>query len=302
MHFSISALILIALLLILFSSLFSLAEIAVMSINRYRLRHLVRQENRAAIRVSKLLERPDRLLGAILIGDTFADILASAIATDVAVRLFGASGVIISAIVITVLVLIVGQMIPKTLAAIYSQQIALAASRPLRVFLNIIYPLVISLNAISNGVLKLFGAKPQKHGIEHLSTEELRTLVYEAGGRIPAGHKSMLLRILDLGKVTVEDVMVPRTEIIGLDIESDWEIVLSELLKSTHTRLPVYSDSIDKLHGILHLRTALHLLAKNNLNRETLLAAVEEAYFIPEGTFLNVQLLNFRREHLRSGA
>jgi Mg2+/Co2+ transporter CorB len=301
MHLSVTILIVIALLLILFSSLFSLAEISVMSINRYRLRHLVRQNNRAAIRVSGLLERPDRLLGAILIGDTFADILASAIATDVSVRMFGAPGVVIAAVVVTLLVLLLGQMIPKTLGAIYSQQIALAASIPLKFFLKLIYPLVIILNGVSNSVIHAFGAKPQRPGVEHLSTEELRTLVYEAGGRIPAGHKSMLLRILDIGKVTVEDVMVSRTEILGLDIEADWETVLSDLLKSHHTRLPVYSDSIDQLHGILHLRTALHLLAKNNLNRETLLHALEDAYFIPEGTALNTQLLNFRHEHKRSG-
>lgn len=288
-------------LLILTSSLFSLAEIAIMSINRYRLRHLVKEKNAAAKLVSRLLERPDRVLGAILIGDTFADILATSLATMFAVHLLGEGGVMIAAVCMTILVLIFGQMVPKTLAALYPQQIALTSALPLTLFLKLIYPLVWIINMLSNGIIKLFGFSIHKRHIEHLSPEELRTLVYEAGGRIPASHKGMLLRILDLGEVTVEDVMVPRSEIEGIDLDGKWEDIIELLHNTRLEHLPAYNGDIDQLQGMLSVRQAIYLMAQGTLNPQTIQSAIKEAYFIPEGTSLNTQLLNFRHTHRRNG-
>lgn len=287
--------------LIFASSLFSLAEIAVMSVNRYRLRHLVREKNPNAMLVSHLLERPDRLLGAILIGDTFSDILATSLATVIAVDFFGHAGVMIAAIAMTLLVLIFGQMIPKTLAALFPQKIALTSAFPLTIFLRLIYPLVWFINSISNTILGIFNVHISKHITEHLSAEELRTIVYESGGRIPASHKGMLLRILDLGEVTVEDVMIPRNDIIGIDLDESWESNLELLHTSRLEYLPVYHGSVDHLQGVFSVRRALYAIGQGRFDREILLKMIEEAYFIPEGTSLNIQLLNFRHNHQRMG-
>lgn len=287
--------------LVVASSLFSLAEIAVMSVNRYRLRHLVREKDSNAMLVSKLLERPDRLLGAILIGDTFSDILATSLATVIAVSFFGRSGVMIAATVMTLLVLVFGQMIPKTLAALYPQKIALTSAMPLTIFLRLIYPLVWFINVISNTILGLFNVHVHKHHIEHLSAEELRTIVYESGGRIPASHKGMLLRILDLGEVTVEDVMVPRSDIVGIDLDEPWHDNLELLHSSRLEYLPVYHGSVDHLQGVLSVRRAIYAFGQGRFDQTILLEMIEEAYFIPEGTSLNTQLLNFRHNHQRMG-
>lgn len=302
MHFSISTLWAILIFLVVLSAFFSLAEIAVMSVNRYRLRHLAQQKNLAAQRVSNFLERPERLLGAILLGDTFSDTLASAIATVLAVHFFGNSGVVIAAIAVTITVLIFGQMIPKTLGALYSQRIALTSALPLTILLKLLYPMVWVINGFSNGLLRLFGVKLAQNQLDHLTTEELRTLVYEAGSRIPAGHKNMLLRILELGKVTVEDVMVPRNEIIGINLDSDWDDIIKRLEHSANNRLPLYRDSINQVQGIIPLRTAVYWLMQGKLkDKETLVNLAEEPYFVPEATPLTTQLLNFRETKQRIG-
>lgn len=287
--------------LIVLSVFFSLAETALLSVNPYRVRHLVRQNNRLARRVQQLLERPDRMLGVILLCDTFADIFAAAIATMLALHYYGEKSVFAVTIALTLVVLVFGEIAPKTLATLYSLRIAQFSAWPLIILLRVLYPLVWLVNGIANGLLRLFGVRVQARTMEHLSHEELRTVVHEAGSRLPADYQTMVLHVLDLEEVAIEDIMVPRKEIVGIDLSEDWQTVVAQLATSEHNRLPIYHDDIDQVVGILHLRKALNLLAQGKLNKETLVAIAEEVYFIPEGTPLNTQLINFRRKQQRTG-
>lgn len=289
------------LILILVAAFFSGAETGIMSLNRYRLRYLVQHRHRGAKRVQKLLERPDRLLAIILIGNTFANILASAIATVIAGHLWGDTGIAVATVTLTLLILIFGEVAPKTLAALYPQRFAFFAAFPLQILMWLLFPLVWLANAIANGLLKLCNVEMRHTHLEHLSSEELRTVVREAGSLIPASHQEMLLKILDLGQVSVDEIMVQRNDVIGIDIEVPWEQVVAQLMHNQHNHLPVYSDSINQVHGILHIRNAVELLAKGQLSKEKLLSILHSPYFIPEGTPLNTQLLNFRQEKRRNG-
>jgi len=272
-----------------------------MSLNRYRLRHLARKKHRVASRVFKLLERTDRLLGVILIGNTFANIFASSIMTVIAVHYFGDLGIALAAVFLTLVILIFAEMAPKTLAALNPQKIAFPISLPLEILLKVLYPLVWLANGVVNGLLRLFGIKMQGRVLEQLSREELRTVVHEAAGKISSGRQGMLLSILDLEEVAVNDIMVPNGDIVGIDLNASWDAILALLNASQHTRLPVYKGSIDHVQGILHLRHALNLMASNRLNKSTLVSAAEEVYYVPEGTPLSVQLLNFQQAKCRVG-
>jgi len=292
-------LILLLVFLLVISGFFSASETCMMTLNRYRLRHLARQKVRAAIRVQKMLERPDRLLGVVLIGNTFANILASAIATMLAFRLYGEYGVFMATIILTLMVLIFSEIAPKTVAALYPQPLAFAASLPLKIMQKVLYPLVWLATTLVNTGLKIFRIKVGKHSIESFNMEELRTVVNEASARIPVTHQDMLLGILDLEKTHVDDIMVPRNEIVGIDLAHDWQSLLKQLITGQYTRLPIYQDDINNTLGILHLKDALYLLAKDKLNKDTLKQIIKPAYFVPEGTPLTTQLLNFRKEKTR---
>lgn len=298
---SVSTLLIILVVLIVCSAFFSGSEIGMMSLNRYRLRHLVRQKHKGAIRVNRLLSRIDRLLGVILIGNTFANILASAVATILAVRLWGNLGVAIATIGLTLIVLIFAEIAPKTVAAMYSQRIAFLVAIPLAILLKLLYPLVWFANMLASGFLRLCGIDTKQQHTEHLSGEELRTVVRESGVLIPQEHKEMLTSILDLEKVTVEDIMVPRSEIIGIDLNEPWEDILQQLENSQHTRLPLYNDDINQVQGIVHLRDVLGLIVDEDLSKETLIEAAHGSYFVPEATPLHTQLLNFQSAKCRSG-
>lgn len=287
--------------LIALSVFFSLSETAMLSVNPYRIRYLVRQNNHLALRVQRLLERPDRMLGVILFCDTFADIFASAIATLLAIHYLGDQGVLWVTIALTFVVLILGEIAPKTLATIYPLRIALFAAWPLTIFLRVLYPVIWLVNSIANGMLRVFGVRVKSRVMEHLSHEELRTVVHEAGSRLPADYRSMMLHVLDLEKATVEDIMVPRNDIVGIDLSDELPTIIEQLAQSQHTRLPIYREEIGQTVGMLHLRKVLNLLAQGTLTKEILLEIAEEPYFIPEGTPLNIQLINFRREKHRTG-
>lgn len=299
MFFSVHHLIFLFVALVVLSTFFSLAEAAMLSVNRYRLRHLMRQNHRTAKLVYRLLEHPDRLLSVILLCDTFADILASAIATLLAIHFWGEESIFLVTLAVTFVVLILGEIAPKTLAALYPEKISFIAVWPLFILSRILYPAVAVVNSIANSALRLVGVEVKQRTIDQLSHEELHTLLHEAGGRIPVDYQSILLKTLDLGKVTVEDIMVPRNEIIGINLNDDWETILQQLTESQHTRLPLYHETLDNISGFLHVRKILNLLAGEKLNKDTLQHAVEDAYFVLEGTSLNVQLLNFRREKRR---
>jgi Mg2+/Co2+ transporter CorB len=276
-----------------------------MSINRVRLQHQAEEGSKAALRILSLLERPDRLIGLILIGNNFVNILASAIATVLAVRIFGDAGVAIATGILTLVILIFAEVTPKTFAALYPERIAKPSSLILLPLLKIAYPLVWTTNLLSNGLLRLLGINPESSNRDRLTKEELRTLMMQSGHRIPARRHGMLLSILDLEKVQVDEIMVPRGEIIGLDLTDEVDELVNQLHSTQHTRLPVFTEEIENLIGILHARTALKLLDDPDLlSNETefknrLIELCEEPYFIPQSAALHTQLYNFQKERER---
>jgi len=272
-----------------------------LTLNKYRLKHLVKNKNRTAMRVSKLLERPDRLLGLILIGNNFVNILASAIATIIAVRIWGDAGVAIATAALTLIVLIFAEVTPKTMAALHPEKVAFAASWLLSILLKVFYPIVVFVNSLSNGLLRIFGVHTIQNDQNKLDSEELRTVVNEASGLIPAAHQEMLLSILDLEKVSVEDIMIPRNDVVGIDIEDSIEEIIEQVYNSRHTRMPVYNGELNKVIGILHSRRAATFLQDPNPSKAALLKATVEPYFIPESTSLNRVLLNFQKDHQQMG-
>ena len=286
--------------LLLFSAFFSSSETGMMAINRYRLRHLARKGNRSAKRTSALLERPDRLIGVILIGNNFVNILASALATIIAVRLWGDSGIAIATLGLTFFVLIFGEVTPKTVAAMYPEKVAFPASLVLVPLLKLLYPVVVLVNWICSLLMYPFGIRPGQESEDQLTSEELRTLVNESGLRLPTKRRGMLLGILDLEKVRVDDIMVPRNEISGIDIEDDLEEIIRQLKECQHTRVPVYRGDINNVIGMLHMRRIARLLSLKELNKAILLQETDEPYFIPESTALHTQLFNFQKARERT--
>jgi Mg2+/Co2+ transporter CorB len=288
-------------LLIFISAFFSGSETGLISLNRYRLRHLAKDGNPGAMRASTLLKRPDRLIGLILLGNNFVNILASSIATIIALRLLGDDGIMVATLLLTLVVLIFAEITPKTLAALHPERFAFPATLILKPMLRLLYPLVWLINTIPNGLLRLIGVSQEDMASHNISSEELRTVVNEAGAMIPQRHQKMLLSILDLEKVTVEDIMVPRSEISGIDMDDDWETLEKQLHTSQHTRLPVYRGDIDNVLGFVHLRNVLALRRQQELSKENLESLIRETYFIPEGTPLNTQLLHFQHQRRRIG-
>ncbi len=286
--------------LLLLSAFFSSSETGMMAINRYRLRHLARKGNRAAKRTSGLLDRPDRLIGVILIGNNFVNILASALATIIAVRLWGDSGIAIATLGLTFIVLIFGEVTPKTVAAMYPEKVAFPASMVLVPLLKILYPVVLLVNWICSLLMKPFGIRPGQEGEDQLTSEELRTLVNESGLRLPKKRRGMLLGILDLEKVHVDDIMVPRNEVYGIDIEDDIKEIIHQLRDCQHTRMPVYRGDINNIVGMLHMRKIARLLTLEEVNKATLLQETAEPYYIPESTPLHTQLFNFQKAKERT--
>lgn len=287
--------------LVLFSAFFSGSETGLISLNRYRLRHLSKDGNPGAIRANDLLKRPDRLIGLILLGNNFVNILASSIATIIALRLLGDDGIMVATLLLTLVVLIFAEITPKTLAALHPERIAFPATLILKPLLRLFYPLVWVLNTIPNALLRMLGVSQEEVDSHSISSEELRTVVNEAGAMIPRRHQKMLLNILDLEQVTVEDIMVPRNEIVGIDLEDDWDAILKHISTSQHTRLPVFHGDINNVVGFVHLRNVLSLQQRDELTRDDLLDVIRESYFIPEGTPLNTQLLNFQKQRRRIG-
>ncbi|OOE36369.1 MULTISPECIES: HlyC/CorC family transporter [Salinivibrio] len=289
-------------LLIVISGYFSGSETGMMAINRYRLRHLSKSGHSGAKRVEKLLTRPDRLIGLILIGNNLVNILASSIATVLGLRLYGDAGIAIATGVLTMVILVFAEVTPKTLAALYPERVSFISSFVLTILMKVFYPLVSFVNFITNGFLRMLGLGAKADGKDSLSTEELRTIVNEAGSLIPRRHQHMLLSILELEEVTVDDIMVPRNEITGININDDWKSIMRQFTHAPHGRMVLYRDTIDEVVGMLRVRKAYRLMVeKNEFNKETLLRAADEVYFIPEGTPLNVQMLKFQRNKQRIG-
>jgi Mg2+/Co2+ transporter CorB len=293
--------------LILLSAYFSSSETGMMSINRYRLKHLENEGHKGALRVQKLLQRPDRLIGLILIGNNLVNIAASSIATIICMRLFGHLGLgvatAITTLSLTLVILIFAEVTPKTLAALYPEKISFPSSLILLPLLTLLYPFVYLVNGICNGLLALMRVRPAGGGDDSnsLSREELRTVVHEAGAMIPKKHQDMLVGILDLEKVTAEDIMVPRSDIMAIDINDEWKDIQKQLVNAQHTRVLVYRDSIDDAVGFVHVRDALRLLSKDQFTKASLLRAVREIYFTPESTPLHTLMYKFQAAKERIG-
>ena len=287
--------------LVLVSGFFSGSETALMSLNRYRLRHKANNGDKAAQRTARLLENPDRLISLILLGNNFVNILASAIATVIALRVMGEPGIAVATGLLTLIILVFAEVTPKTFATRRAEQFAAIASAVYLPLMAVTYPLVASINWISSKILKLLNTEAISSEDEHLSSEELRTVLNETAGMIPQRHRDMLLNILDLGTVSVNDIMVPRNEIIGIDLDDPWDEVMKEITNSPHSRLLVYKENVDNVIGFIYLRKMLDALRSGKMTRENLEAVTRDAYYIPEGTTLTVQLLNFQREKRRVG-
>lgn len=295
-----SMLISVLIFLILVSGFFSGSETGLMSLNRYRLRHLADKKNKGALRAFRLLQKPDKLIGLILLGNNFVNILASAIATIIGIRLFGEAGVLFATIILTIIVLVFAEVTPKTLAAMHPEKFALPATLILEPLLRLLYPLVWFVNLSSKAIFKIFGIR-QPINSDKLSSEELRIVVNEAATMIPQGHQKMLLSILDLEKVTIDDIMVPRNELVGIDLDDEWSDIIKQLAETQHTRLPVFEGDIDHMVGMIHIRRALRFFHSDDSSKDDFRKIIREAYYVPTGTPLNTQLLNFQHERRRNG-
>jgi Mg2+/Co2+ transporter CorB len=293
--------------LLVLSAFFSGSETGLMTLNRYRVRHMAKAGHRGARLAEALLARPDRLIGTILVGNNIVNILAATVATVIALRVYEDFGISqelalsIGTIALTILILIFGEVTPKTMAALHPERVGLPAAYVYWGLRWILYPFVLLVNFFSNALLRLLGVSPEEAAQHSLSSEELRSVVAEAGAMIPQRHQKMLLSLLDLEKASVEDIMVPRNEIVGVDVTAPPEEIKAQLLGSEHTRLPLYHGSIDDLKGIIHLRNAQKVIATDPLDVAELLRSSREPYFIPAGTPLNQQLLNFQNQKRRIG-
>ena len=281
--------------LLCLSAFFSSAETGMMALNRFKLKHLVKQRNKSAIRANKLLQRPDRLLGIILIGNNFVNILAAALTTILCLRLFGDSGVLIGSIILTMIVLIFAEVTPKTFAANYSEKVALPSSLILKFLQKLLYPLVWIVNFFSNSILKLLGVK-EKESEEDLSPEELKSILENSGDLIPSRYQEMLLSVLELDKISIDEVMIPKNEIIGIDLSKDIEEIGDFLKDSKKEFFPIFDQNLDDIKGIINLYGINSFLSSQKKDTESLLQNSEEVYFALENTSLNIQLNNFQKD------
>ena len=281
-------------LLVILSAFFSSAETAMMSLNRHKLKHLQKNKIGGAIRAGKLLDRPDRLIGLILIGNNLVNIFASAVATVISIRLWGDAGVYIATGALTVVILVFAEVTPKTIAALHPERVAFPASVILLPLMTLMSPVVAMVNAVTNRLSRLLGFDPKKEAYEHVSADELRTIVTDAGKLIPARHRELLINIMDLVQVSVDDIMVPRNEVYGINLDNTDQEILLKIQSTAHTRLPVWRDDINNIIGVLHMRSISRVVNGLTLDRVALEREMEKPYFVPESTPLHTQLINFQ--------
>ena len=284
--------------LFLLSAFFSGSETALMALNRYKLKHLAKS-NRGARLAVQLLDQPDRLIGLILLGNNLVNILITQLATLIGFRIAGNVGVALATGALTFMLLIFAEVTPKTIAALKSEAIAFPAAYVYTPLLRIAYPLVWLINLMANSIVKLFGVDPKDASLESLTHEELKAVVNEAGDHIPTNHQDMLVSILDMESTTVEDIMIARTDVSGIDIKDDWNDIEEQILHTNFTRLLIYEGQLDNVLGFINIRSLLPLLHEDRLTREDLLETIKPAYFTPAGTVLTQQLINFQSEKRR---
>lgn len=287
--------------LILISAFFSGSETGLMRLNRYRLKHLASKDHGGAKRALELLAQPDKLISLILLGNNFINILIIQLATYIGYLLYGDVGIAIATGMLTLILLLFAEVTPKTLAASKPESIAFPAAYVYKPLLRLLSPLVVVIDWLTKMILALLQVSDKTYENDALNSEELRIAVNETSGLIPESHRDMLLSILDLEKVSVDDIMVPRSEIIGIDLEESWNDILKQITTLSYTRIPIFSGNIDNIVGIAQLRKILPLMMADEFNQESLAKLTRPSYFIPEGTPLTTQLLNFRKNKRRMG-
>lgn len=287
-------------LLILLSAFFSSSETAMMAVNRYRVKSQAETGNRSARLVLRLLATPDRLLGTILFGNNVANIAASTLATVIGLRLFGDAGLAYAPLVLVFVVLVFAEVAPKTLAALHPERIAFPAVWVLAILQVVLGPFIHLVKFFSNGFLRLFNVHVVAQN-DALSSEELRAAVTESGGKLDDSHKEMLLRILEMEQITVDDVMVPRSDIEAIDMEDDWDEIVEQLATSHHTRVPVFNGSLDNFIGVVHVRKMFYLSQFGEFNKQTMLEMIREPFFVPENSSITHALTNLQAQRRRFG-
>ncbi len=272
-----------------------------MTLNRYRLKHLVESGHKSAKLAQNLLQRPDRLLGLILLGNNFVNILASSLATIIAIRLAGQNAITLAALILTMVVLIFAEVAPKTFAAFHPEKLAFPAAWIYTPLLRLLYPLVWVVNTAANLLLRLFGINPGKRQHTNLNTDELKTVVSDTSTVLPERYRNMLIRILDMETATVEDIIEPRNDIVGLDLELNTQTLNEQIRTSPFTRLPVYNKHLDRIIGVLDVRRAIPQLMDATLSKKDIIELLDKPYFIPEATALHKQLADFRKHQIKMG-
>lgn len=286
---------------LLMSAFFSSSETGMMSLNRYKLRHQAEEGNARAKRVLQLLKRPDRLLGTILLGNNFVNIAATSISTIIGIRLLGDLGVLLSTIILTVVVLIFSEVAPKTYAALHPQQIAFPASGVLSFLVKLLYPLVVLINGVVLLMLRPLGVRTISSQEDGVTNEEMKSIVLSASQSISPERQEMLIGVLELEDIYVEEAMVPRNDLEGVDLNDDWEEIFKQIMQSRYGRLPAYRDNLEHVEGMLHVRDVMDALLDKSLNKEGLIRVLRPCVFVPEGTLLRTQLVNFKQQKARSG-
>lgn len=299
-NISTEILILILIILFLLSAFFSGSETALMSINKYKMRHQAKLNNKGAKAAKKLLENPDKIIGVILLGNNLTNILITQIATLISLRLYGDIGLAIATGLLTIFILIFAELTPKTIGEMHSEKIAYSSSLLYRPMLIILYPLVFLINVIANSIIKMMGLKKNKSR-GSLTSEELKTVLNESSIKFSKPHLKMLESIIDLEKATVEDIMIPRSDIYGIDLGEDIASVINNFKKTPYTRIPVYEDNIENLLGLIHIKNITPMLASKSINENEIKKIIKKPYYIVSGTSLYRQLINFQNEKRRIG-
>ena len=285
--------------LVLMSAFFSGSETSMMAINRYRLKHLVKEKNKSAKRVSRLLEKTDRLLGVILIGNNFTHTLSTALATVVAIRIWSDNAVLAVTVFMTIIMIIFAEVMPKTIAALKPESIAFPSSYLLKPLSKILSPLITLVSFVSNNVTKLIGINLDNANKDELKPEELRTLLQTSG--VPKRQEEMLMGIFDMDNLSVNDVMIPKNEIIGIDLNDEIKDIVKQLQEIDFTYVPCYEDTIDNIKGFLSLNKKAEFLGSETKSIRSLKDELREPLFVPENTPLYKQLANFQSSGRRVG-
>ncbi len=299
-NISTEILIIVLVILFLLSAFFSGSETALMSINKYKMRHQAKLNNKGAKAAKKLLENPDKVIGVILLGNNLTNILITQIATLISLRLYGDIGLAIATGLLTIFILIFAELTPKTIGEMHSEKIAYSSSLLFKPMLIILYPLVFLINFIANSIIKIMGLNDNTSK-SSLTSDELKTVLSEASIKFPKPHLRMLESIIDLEKATVEDIMIPRSDIYGIDIGEDIATVVNNFKSTPYTRIPVYDDNIENLLGLIHIKNIAPMLASNSIDESEIKKLIKKPYYIVSGTSLYRQLLNFQKEKRRIG-